>query len=111
MIGYLHDVLRSLPLIIAKMSEYAKPFNEKNNELMSLRIDGEKLFAKYRTIWTDIKDFKNIELNPLSVSDDKSIKPKIRTYGHKPYTIFRGFNVPEDGVEYDLLHLFLCILY
>ena len=54
MIGYLHDVLRSLPLIIAKMSEYAKPFNEKNNELMSLRIDGEKLFAKYRTIWTNI---------------------------------------------------------
>ena len=54
MIGYLHDVLRSLPLIIAKMSEYAKPFNEKNNELMSLHIDGEKLFPKYRTIWTDI---------------------------------------------------------
>ena len=42
-------------------------------------------------------------MNALPVCDDKSIKNKIRTYDDKPSTIFRGFNVPEDGVEYDSL--------
>ena len=27
------------------------------------------------------------------------IKAKIRTYGHKVYTKFRGLNVPEDDIE------------
>ena len=36
------------------------------------------------------------------------IKSKIRTYGDKVYTNFRGLDVPEDGVE---CKSFLLILY
>ena len=42
-------------------------------------------------------------MNALPVCGDKSIKNKMRTYDDKPSTIFRGFNVPEDGLEYDSL--------
>ena len=34
-----------------------------NNKLMSFRIDDKKLLEKYKSIWTKIKDLKNIELN------------------------------------------------
>ena len=42
---------------------------------------------------------KNIELDALSLSDDRYIKTKIRTYGDNFYTIFCSLNVLEDGVE------------
>ena len=38
-------------------------------------------------------------MNALPVYDDRCIKTKVRTYGDKVYTNFRGLNVPEDGVK------------
>ena len=32
--------------------------NDKNNKLMSFRINDEKLLEKYKTIWTNIEDLK-----------------------------------------------------
>ena len=43
---------------------------------------------------------KNTALNFLPVYDDRYIKIKIRTYGDKVYTNFRGLNVPVSE-EYD----------
>ena len=40
-----------------------------------------------------------IQLNALPAHDDRYIKTKIRTYGNKVYTKFRGLNVPEDDIE------------
>ena len=77
LIGYLDKVMRPLVLILSKMSGYAATFKvkdgnkDKNNKLMSFRIDGEKLLRKYKTIWTKIEDFKNFELNTLPVYDDR----------------------------------------
>ena len=42
---------------------------DKINKLMSFCIDDEKLFEKYKAIWTKIEDLKNIKLNALSVYD------------------------------------------
>ena len=48
------------------MSGYVKRFKvkdgekDKNNKLMPFRIDDEKLLEKYKTIWTKIKDLKNM---------------------------------------------------
>ena len=59
------------------MSGYVKIFKSKNedkyknNKLMSFRIDDGKLLEKYKTIWTKIKNLKNIELNTLPVYDDR----------------------------------------
>ena len=66
---------------------------------MPLHIDGDKILEKYKTIWTEIEDLKNIELNALPVYDYRYIKTKIRTYGDKVYTNFRGSNVTEGEVE------------
>ena len=62
------------------MSKYVKNFidkggdKNKNNKLMSLCIDDDKLLEKYETIWVKIEDFKNIELDTLPIYDDRYIK-------------------------------------
>ena len=65
MTGYLDKVIRTLVLILIKMSGYISRFKvkDKNNKLVSFRIDNKKLLEKYKTIWTKIEDSKNIELN------------------------------------------------
>ena len=55
-----------------------------------------KVFEKHKAIWTNIKDLKNIKLNALPVYGDRYITTKIRTYGDKVYTNFRGLDVPKD---------------
>ena len=40
-----------------------------------------------------------MELDALTVYDNKYIKTKIRRYGNKVYTIFRYLNMPEDDTE------------
>ena len=63
--GYLDKFIRPLVLIMRKMSGYVKTFKvkdgnkDKNNKLMSFRIDDEKLLGKYKAIWTKIEDLKN----------------------------------------------------
>ena len=58
MIGYLDKVIRQLVLILPKISGCVKTFKfkDKNNKLMSLRKNDEKLLEKYKTIWTKIED-------------------------------------------------------
>ena len=53
-----------------------------------------------KTIWIKIENSKNIELDTLSVYDNRYIKTKLKTYGDKVYTDFHGLNVPDDGVIY-----------
>ena len=44
---------------------------------------------------------KKIKLNALQVYESRYIKTKIKTYGDKIYTSFRGLNVPEDVIEWE----------
>ena len=52
MIGYFDKTIRTLSLMMSKMSEYVKTFRGKevNNKLMSFRIDDEKLLEQYKAI-------------------------------------------------------------
>ena len=90
-----------------KISGYVKIFKVKdedkdeNNKLMSLHINDEKLLEKYKNIWTKIEDSKNIELNTLTVYDDRQRNAKIRIYRDKVYTNFYDSNVPEDDMEWE----------
>ena len=99
--GYLDKNIGPLVLIMPEMSGYFKTFKDKegNNKLMSFCIDEEKLLEKYKAIWTKIEHFKNIKLNALPVYDERYIKTKIRTFGDKVYTNFRGLDVPEYDIE------------
>ena len=45
----------------------------KDNKLMSFRIDDDELLEKYKGTWTKIEDFKNTKLNALPVYDDRFI--------------------------------------
>ena len=56
-----------------------------------------------RSYWKNIKlsglkveDLKNILKNTFLAYDDRYTKTKIRTYGDKVYTNFRGLNVAGD---------------
>ena len=65
LIGYLDKVVRPLVFILPEMSGYVKTFKvkdghkDKNDKLMSFRIDDEKLSRKCKTIWTKIEDLLN----------------------------------------------------
>ena len=60
LIGYVDEAIRPLVSILPKVSGYVKTFKDKggyknkNNNLMSLCIDDDKLLEKYKTIWTMI---------------------------------------------------------
>ena len=41
---------------------------------MPFHIDDGKLLENYKTIWTQIEDLQNIELNALPVYDSRYIK-------------------------------------
>ena len=74
MTGYLDDVIRSLVLILTKINGYIKTFKDNDIKLMHVLIDHDKLLQQYKTIWTKIKDLKNIELNALQVYDNRYIE-------------------------------------
>ena len=65
LIGYSDKAIIALVLIMTKISGYVKikTLKDKNNNLMSFRIDYEKLLEKYKVVWTKIGDQKNIKLN------------------------------------------------
>ena len=46
---------------------------------MSFLKDDDKLLEKHKTIWTNIEDLKNIELNDLPVYDYRYIKTQMRS--------------------------------
>ena len=66
------------------MSCYVATFTFKDEnknqdkKLTSFRIDDLKLLESYKTIWTNIEDLKNIELNAFPVYDDRYTKTKNR---------------------------------
>ena len=92
--GYLDEAIRPLVFITPKMSGYVKPFKlkdgdkERSNKLMSFCIDDEKIFKKYKAIWTRNDDLKNSELNALPIYDDRYIKTNVRTNEIKFILIF-----------------------
>ena len=82
-IGYLDEVTRPLVLVLPKMGGHVKAFSvkdrdkDKNNKLISFRIDEEKLLEKCRIILTKIKDQdedKNNKLTYFHVDDEKLLE-------------------------------------
>ena len=96
MIGYLDKVIRPLALVLLEMSGYVKTFKvedgdrDRKDKLMSLCINDDKLFKKYKTVWTKIEVMLNIKLNALLVYDDRYIKTEMRAYGDNVCANVRG---------------------
>ena len=66
MIRYIDKALRPLGLIIPKTKGYVKTLKvkdedkNKNNKLMSFRIDDKELLEKYKAIWTKIDSIDSL---------------------------------------------------
>ena len=77
-IGYLDKVIKSLVLILPKMSGYVKTFKDangnKDNTFISFCIDDENLLEKYKTSWTKIENLKNLMLLLFLIIDLKKLK-------------------------------------
>ena len=92
-------------MVLPKISGCFKTFidkckdKNKDNNLMSLYLDDDKLLEKYKTIWTKIEDPKNIELEALPVYDGRYIKTKQKMHGSEVYTTFSRLNVSKDNAE------------
>ena len=56
---------------------------KKRIRIMSLHKDDDKLLGKFKTIYTKIKDLKNIELDGLPVYAKRCITTKIKIYEDK----------------------------
>ena len=93
MVAYLDQVIRSLVLVLPKMSRYVRTFKVKDGDKYKTNNLMPFLLEKNKTIWTKIEDLKNTELNALPVYNDRYIKCKIRTYGDKVNTTFGSLNV------------------
>ena len=71
-----YKTVRPLVLIMSKMGGYLNIFKvkegdrDKNNKLITVRIECEKLLGKYKAIWNKKEDLKNIELNARRVYND-----------------------------------------
>ena len=71
-----YKTVRPLVLIMPKMGGYLNIFKvkegdrDKNNKLITVRIECEKLLGKYKAIWNKKEDLKNIELNARPVYND-----------------------------------------
>ena len=70
---------------------------DKSNKLISFPIEDVKLLLITQAIWTMTGDLKKYWTKCFN--DHRHIKTKIRTYGVKFYTKFRGLNEPEDDIE------------
>ena len=87
---------------LPKMSGYVKNFKEKNNKLIFLHIDDEKLLEKYKTIWTKIEELKKHWIGCFTcLWSYIYIKPKKKACSDIVYTNFGGLNVLEDSVKYE----------
>ena len=77
-IGYKDDnIIRSLCIILPKMSGYIKYFNNGGKNMSSM-IKNNSVLIKYHEIWNRIKKTSNTKLHSMSVYDEKYIKIKVK---------------------------------
>ena len=79
---------------------------------MYFKVDDSKLLKKYNKIWGKISNLMNIEFDSEPVYGDNYnyIKTKIKSYGDKINTNFRGKKVPKENVSYNCLSLIMSVI-
>ena len=90
------DVIRPLCIKLPQIIRYVKFFHS-------------KLLKKHTKIWERVSSLKNIKFDsePVYGDNDKCIKIKIKLYGDKINTNFRGKKVPKENASYKCLSLIM----
>ena len=72
---------------------------------MSFKVNDNRLLKKYTKIWGKVSTLMNIEIDsePIYADNDKYIKAKVKSYGDKVNTNFRGKKIPEEYGPYKFL--------
>ena len=98
-VGYLHDVIRPVCVILPQMSGYVKCFDN-GGKNMSFKIEEESVYLKYTEIWNKIKDILNIKFHSQPIYDGKYIKTKVKTFNNTINTLFSGDEIPKERILY-----------
>ena len=100
-IGYSYDddVIRTLCIILSKMSGYIKYFDN-GGKTMSFKIEDESVHLKYTEIWNKIKAILNVKFHSQPIYDNKYIKTKVNTFNNMINTLFSGDEIPKERNHY-----------
>ena len=89
------------------MTGYVKCFD--SNKTMSFKVSDNELLKKYKKIWEKVCSLMEIEFDtePVYGDNDKYIKTKIKLYGDKINTNFRGKKMHKENAAYKCLSLLM----
>ena len=81
------------------MSEYIKYIGNGGKNL-SFRIEDDSALVKYNDIWNKIKGLLGIKFHSEPVYDEKYMKTKVKAFKGFVHTIFKGKEIPKEGMHY-----------
>ena len=89
------------------MIGYAKYFD--SNKTKSFKAIDKKLLKKYNKIWEKISSLLHIEFDnePVYGNSYKYTKTKIKSYGDKVNTNFKGNKIPKENASYKCFSLIM----
>ena len=92
-------MIKPLCVILPQMSEYITYF-ENGGESKSFKIEDEDVYLRYNEIWNKIKSILNVKFHSQPIYDDKYIKIKVKTFNNSINTLFSGYEVPKERINY-----------
>ena len=92
-IGYSHDVIKPLCVILPQMSRYIKYF-ENGGKNMAFKIEEESVYLKHSEIWNKIKSILNVKFHTEPIYDEKHIKTKVKTFNNTINALLSGYEIP-----------------
>ena len=92
------DIVTPLCIILAVMSRWIRHF-ENCGKNMSFKIEDDKVYVKYNSIWNKIKVLLgSIKFQSEPIYDDQYIKTKVKTFSEIIKTLFDGDKIPEERI-------------
>ena len=102
-IGYKdNDIVRPLCIILPQVSGFIKCFDNGEKD-MSLMIEDDSVFGKYKEIWNKILKKVNIKFYSMPLHDEKYVKTKVKQFNGVINTNFWGEKVPKEGVHHTFI--------
>ena len=89
------------------MIGYVKCFD--SNKTIFFKVTDKKVLKKYAQIWEKVNSLMNKEFDsePVYADNEKYIETKIKLYGDKVNTNFKGRKLPKEKASYKCLSLII----
>ena len=94
------DIVTPLSIILPQMSGWIKYF-ENDGKNMSFKIEDDSVYLKYNEMWNKIKELLGgVKFHSEPIYDDSYIKTKVKTFSEMIKTLFGGYEIPNEIIEY-----------